>query len=115
MIVTMYHDRTVQRMPYMQTINSFSELAPAASIPDVHVVVRRLLAFILDAFLLVFVTSVLGRFLTPYHLSVAPLSPSSGAVLDLMLRKPSAPLWPVVAPIVVAYFTLLEALFGLTV
>src|SRR5437763_6669152 len=99
----------------MQIINSFSETAPAGSRPDVHVVVRRLLAFILDAFLLVFVTGVLGRLLTPFHLTVAPLSPSSGAVLDLVLRKPTAPLWPVVAPIVITYFTLLEALFGLTV
>src|SRR5438067_5371734 len=102
-------------MPSMQPINSFSKTEPTGSMPDVQVVARRLLAFILDAFLLVFVTSVLGHLLTPFHLTLAPPSPSSGAVLDLVLRKPTAPLWPVVTPIVIAYFTLLEALFGLTV
>jgi uncharacterized RDD family membrane protein YckC len=99
----------------MPTTSSFSETAPAGTSPDVHVVMRRLLAFVIDAFLLVFVTRVVGRLLTPFHVTVAPLSPSSAAVLDLMFRKPAAPLWPVVAPLVIIYFTLLEVLFGLTV
>ena len=91
----------------------------ADSAPYTHVLVRRLLAFILDGFLASLVAGVVARPLTPLHVNIGPLgqfgsASGSGSMLQILFGKPVAPFWPLVAPIVVAYFIVCEAAFGLT-
>jgi len=81
--------------------------------PDTRVVVRRLLAFVVDGVLVWLVAGVVGRPLTPLHLTVGSLG-SSVSVLQLLFGKPVAPFWPLVAPVLLLYFITFEALFGLT-
>ncbi len=87
--------------------------------PYTRVLVRRLFAFILDGFLASLVAGAIARPLTPLRLAIGPLgqfgsASSSGSMLQLLFGKPVAPFWPLVVPIVVAYFIVCEAAFGLT-
>ncbi len=89
------------------------------SAPYTKVVTRRLLAFILDSFLASLVAGAVTQPLTPLHLAIGPLgsfgsASRSGSMLQLLFGKPVAPFWPLVAPLVVAYFIVCEAAFGLT-
>jgi uncharacterized RDD family membrane protein YckC len=99
----------------MHVVNSLPGVPPweSAPEPDTDVVVRRLLAFAVDGVLVSLVTGIVCRPLTPLHLAVGPLG-SSDSVLQLLFGKPTAPFWPLVAPVVLAYFIACEALFGLT-
>jgi uncharacterized RDD family membrane protein YckC len=87
--------------------------------PRTRVLARRLFAFILDAFLASLIADAVARPLTPLHLNIGPLgsfgyASGSGSALQLLFGKPVAPFWPLVVPIVVAYFIVCEAAFGLT-
>lgn len=83
-----------------------------ATAPEVRVVFRRVLAAIIDGFLVSMLIDVLGRPLTPLHVAVKL---AADPTLSVSINKPETPFWPVSVTILLIYFTGLEYLFSMTI